>query len=373
MSSVKVGATALDDLRLFGTAHRRLLHRQREQASVDGCPALSEVVQLESLTRGHPRARFRSLSRRDCTPGPDFSGSSSRDSTSPASPPPRAQKRFRSCSCRPGVRRARVHRRAGEVPGSDRAPPRAALRIGSSSSSGSRAAVPRSFWRGSQLPVRGQDLLHHGSTQATDQLVLQIPFAHVEAESFHLRAAEIDTKAGALKSTPELALFPASQRPPARRQSHAGRRDSGTGRPPARPDRQNGNAFAPQIPATSERKRLQRDLVTHSLNQHDCTPPPDPRSLTTANRRRPRRPAAQQGGISASRSGEPRRSSTEPCRTSRPRTRSARNPSTSADRATLVAAFHATQRCPAGCSSSSLEHAIGVSARTVATTCSEHQ
>jgi hypothetical protein len=42
------------------------------------------------------------------------------------------------------------------------------------------------------------------------------------------------------------------------------------------PDRQNGNAFGRQIPATSERERLQRDLVTETLNQHDCTRLLDP-------------------------------------------------------------------------------------------------
>jgi hypothetical protein len=59
----------------------------------------------------------------------------------------------------------------------------------------------------SQLPVGGQDLLHYGSTEATDQLVLEILFAYVEAESLHLRAPEIDTKARALESTPERRLL----------------------------------------------------------------------------------------------------------------------------------------------------------------------
>jgi len=59
----------------------------------------------------------------------------------------------------------------------------------------------------SQLPMCGQYLLHDGSTQAADQLVLQIRFAHVEAESFRVVAAEVATEARAVESTPELGLF----------------------------------------------------------------------------------------------------------------------------------------------------------------------
>ena len=138
----------------------------------------------------------------------------------------------------------------------------------------------------SQLPMRGQDLLHHGSTERTDQLVLEIPFAHVEAKSFHVRAAEIDTEAGALKSTPEHALLSGV--------AETGQPDVGAARtvevqePADRlraADRQNGNAFARQIPAAPNRKGLQRDLVTDTLNQHDCTRRLDPRQSDKRSRR----------------------------------------------------------------------------------------
>jgi hypothetical protein len=157
---------------------------------------------------------------------------------------------------------------------------------------GSSGPMRRLFLVGtkrSQLPVRAQDLLHHGSTKATDQLVFQIPVAHVEPESFHLRAAEIGTKAGALKRTPELALLS--------RVAETGQLDVGATRtvevqePADRvcpPDRQNGNAFGRQIPATSPRERLQRDLVTDTLNQHDCSRLLDPGQSDNSNRRRPR-------------------------------------------------------------------------------------
>jgi hypothetical protein len=109
----------------------------------------------------------------------------------------------------------------------------------------------------SQLPVRGQDLLHRGSTEATDQLVLQILFAHVEAESFHLRAAEVDTKAGALESASERSLLSrvAETREPGVGATRAVPVQEPTDRLRA-PDRQNGDALGREIPATSDRQRL---------------------------------------------------------------------------------------------------------------------
>src|SRR3954466_5101366 len=59
----------------------------------------------------------------------------------------------------------------------------------------------------SQYPVRGEDCLHYRGAKAAHQLVLQVRLAHVEAEAFHLGAAETETKAGPLESTAQLALL----------------------------------------------------------------------------------------------------------------------------------------------------------------------
>ncbi len=59
----------------------------------------------------------------------------------------------------------------------------------------------------SQPPVRGEDLLHHGSTEGTNQLVLQIRLAHVKAEPLHVAAAEVATEPGAFESEPDPALL----------------------------------------------------------------------------------------------------------------------------------------------------------------------
>src|SRR4051812_1501981 len=59
----------------------------------------------------------------------------------------------------------------------------------------------------SQHAVGGEDCLHDRGTKATDQFVLQIRLADVEAEPFHLGAAEIEPEAGPLESTPQLALL----------------------------------------------------------------------------------------------------------------------------------------------------------------------
>jgi hypothetical protein len=143
----------------------------------------------------------------------------------------------------------------------------------------------------SQLPMRGEDLLHHTGTEATDQLVLQIRLAHIEAEPLHVGAAEVATEAGALESEPQRALLS---------------RVAETGQPDIRatrtvqiqepadclraPNRHDGNTLGRENPATSQSKRHQRDLVTDALNKHDCARVHDPGSLTTERRLRPRLP-----------------------------------------------------------------------------------
>ena len=123
-----------------------------------------------------------------------------------------------------------------------------------------------------QLPMRVEDLLHGGGTEATDQLVLQIGFADVEAEPFHVRAAEVGTKAGTFKSAPDLSFFS--------RVAETRQPDVGSIRPVQvqeaadrlrAPDRPDANALGGEIPAASYGERLHCDLVADTFDEHDCT------------------------------------------------------------------------------------------------------
>src|SRR4051812_49252562 len=132
--------------------------------------------------------------------------------------------------------------------------------------------------KGLQLPVRGQHFLHGWGTEAADQLVLQVPVAHEEAELLHLGAVEVGTEAGALERAPELALLARVGEPgqPYARAARAVERQVAADRVCA-PDRQDGDAITPQIAATTARQRLQRDLVADALDQYDCARLIDPR------------------------------------------------------------------------------------------------
>src|SRR5436305_1366501 len=57
-----------------------------------------------------------------------------------------------------------------------------------------------------QLTSSGDDLLHCGGSEGTDQLVLQVLDTHVEAESFHVGAIEAGAQPGSLETQPEVAL-----------------------------------------------------------------------------------------------------------------------------------------------------------------------
>lgn len=103
-----------------------------------------------------------------------------------------------------------------------------------------------------QPSVRGENLLHGGDAEAADELVLQVCFTHVETEPFHVGAAEVETEAGAPKSTPKVALFSCV--------TETGQRDAGCTRTVdaqeaadrlRAPDRHNGNALGNEIPTTA--------------------------------------------------------------------------------------------------------------------------
>jgi hypothetical protein len=121
-----------------------------------------------------------------------------------------------------------------------------------------------------QLPMGGEYFLHHIGAETTNQFVLQIRFAYVESEAFHVGASEVVTEAGPLKSKPEVALFSCVTE---------------TGQPSARSlmavdpqeaadclcaaDRHNGNALGNEIPSTTRSEGLQGDLVADAFDQHD--------------------------------------------------------------------------------------------------------
>ena len=122
-----------------------------------------------------------------------------------------------------------------------------------------------------QLPMRGEDFFHYVGAETTNQLVLQIRFAHVESEAFHVGAFEVVTEAGPLKSKPEVALFScvtktgqASPRSlmPVDPQEAADRLCA--------TDRHNGNVLDKKIPSAACGKRLQGDLVADAFDEHDC-------------------------------------------------------------------------------------------------------
>jgi hypothetical protein len=133
-----------------------------------------------------------------------------------------------------------------------------------------------------QYPVLGEDCLHGRGAKATDQLVLQIRLADVEAEPFHPAAAEVKLEAGPLESTPQLALLPRvteTSQPDARHvlaieaQEPAERLRA--------PDRHDGNAVGREIPAAPSSEGLERNLVADTFDEHDCTRSLDPAILTT--------------------------------------------------------------------------------------------
>jgi hypothetical protein len=121
-----------------------------------------------------------------------------------------------------------------------------------------------------QVPVFRQDFLDSRGTQTANELVLEIPVAHVEAEPFHLRAAKIATKAAPLERAAQSTLLS--------RVAEADEHDGGSIRaielqkPADRlraADRHHRNALSYEIPAAARGKRLQCDLVAHPLDQHD--------------------------------------------------------------------------------------------------------
>jgi hypothetical protein len=59
----------------------------------------------------------------------------------------------------------------------------------------------------SQLSVGFDDPLHRGGTQGADQLVLQVPDACIEAQSFHAGATEVGPEPDPLEAASKITLF----------------------------------------------------------------------------------------------------------------------------------------------------------------------
>ena len=58
-----------------------------------------------------------------------------------------------------------------------------------------------------ELAVRSEDFFNHLGAETTNQLVLEICLAHIEAQTLQVCTAEVVTEAGPLESKPEVALF----------------------------------------------------------------------------------------------------------------------------------------------------------------------
>jgi hypothetical protein len=121
----------------------------------------------------------------------------------------------------------------------------------------------------SKVAVRVNHLFHCGGTEGTDQLVLQVCDADIEAQPFEIGAYEVGTEAGSLETMLEVALLCGVAET---RQLEV---------EPLRPelgdeasdclrasDRHDGNAFGLQIATTTLSERLDRELVAGPFNEH---------------------------------------------------------------------------------------------------------
>jgi len=116
------------------------------------------------------------------------------------------------------------------------------------------------------------DLLHGPGAESADQLLLQISYAHVETQPFHLGAREVDAEAGSLETTPEVALLSrvAETRQPDVEPTGAEQlEESSYGL--RTPDRHDGDALSVEVPATAFSERFEGVLVTDPLDEHYCS------------------------------------------------------------------------------------------------------
>src|SRR5438270_10388717 len=122
---------------------------------------------------------------------------------------------------------------------------------------------------GSKVTLGSEELFHGFGTQGTNQLVLEVRDADVEAEAFHLDAREVGPEAGALQSSLEVTLLADV--------AEAERPDVGVEQTeePAdgvrAADRRNRDAFTPEVAPNTSRQRLERDPVADPLDEHDGT------------------------------------------------------------------------------------------------------
>jgi hypothetical protein len=123
---------------------------------------------------------------------------------------------------------------------------------------------------GFKVTLRIDDPFHGAATEGADKLVLQIRHAHVEAESFHIGASEVAAEAGPLETSLEVALL--------RGVTQARQPDVGTLRAEQvqeasdvlrSPHRHDGNALIVEGPTAAPSESSERELVAHSLDEHD--------------------------------------------------------------------------------------------------------
>src|SRR5205814_819909 len=113
-----------------------------------------------------------------------------------------------------------------------------------------------------QLALRLDDLLHGPSAQGSNQLVLQVDDADIEAEPLH---------AGPVEGAPELALLACVAQP---RQRHVQPARAEAVEEPAdalgTAHRHDRDTLALEVPAAALGERPERDLVARPFDEHDC-------------------------------------------------------------------------------------------------------
>ena len=118
-------------------------------------------------------------------------------------------------------------------------------------------------------PRPSDDLLHDRDAERPDQLVLQVGYAHEEAQSLHLGSSEAVAEPGALEAAPEVALFAGVTEAGQPRVEPAGPEPLQKPADGLRaPDRNDGDALGVERSTAAPGKRLERALVARSFDQH---------------------------------------------------------------------------------------------------------
>lgn len=121
-----------------------------------------------------------------------------------------------------------------------------------------------------EFPLRLYHDLYGLRPEGTDQLVLQVGIAHVEAEGLHVCAGDVRTETGPFETSPEVALLRGVAEP-GQRDVRSPRTESfkeaaGVLRAADRHDR---DAFRLEISPAAPSERFERVLVTDTFDEHN--------------------------------------------------------------------------------------------------------